>query len=184
MNSNGWQHQAQIFWITGLSASGKSTLAQALAATLRVHSTPVAVLDGDELRQGLCADLGLSEADRHENVRRAGEAARLMLNAGLTVICALISPYRAGREQLRSRFPDGSFTEIYLSPPLQTCIDRDPKGLYKKALTGQIQGMTGLDAPYEAPQNPEFNFDTSQLSVQQIITTVLADQGKQERTQP
>jgi len=177
MDSNRWQptSQARLFWITGLSASGKTTLAYALADKLSTHNIPVAVLDGDELRQGLCADLGLSETDRHENIRRAGEAARLLLNADVTVICALISPYQAARQQVRARFPEGKFTEIYLAPPLQTCIDRDPKGLYQKALRGEIQGMTGIDAPYEVPDNPEYSFDTSKLSVQQIITAVLTE---------
>lgn len=182
MNSNGLTdtssetasgHTPTVYWITGLSAAGKTTLAYALADRLSVRNIPTAVLDGDELRKGLCADLGLSDNDRRENIRRTGEAARLMFNAGLTVICALISPFQQDREQVRARFPDGKFVEVYLAPPLRTCIERDPKGLYKKALDGQIQGMTGLDAPYEAPGSPEFEFDTSQSDVQQIVTAIL-----------
>ena len=165
---------ACCFWITGLSGACKSTLAQALAVALRERAMPVVVLDGDELRRGLCADLGLSDADRHENIRRAGAVAELMFAAGLTVICAFISPFAADRAIARSRFPVGRFVEIYLSTALATCAARDPKGLYAKARAGTISGLTGWDAPYEAPAAPEFNFDTRDLAVGAIVAELLA----------
>lgn len=162
-----------LFWITGLSASGKTTLANALHRALVSQNKTSVVLDGDNLRQGLCSDLGLSENDRKENIRRAGEVARLLLSNGITVICALISPYEKDRSRVRQSIPDQQFSEIYLSPPLETCINRDPKGLYAKSLLGEISGMTGIDSPYEPPLKPEFQFDTSKISVLDMVAQIL-----------
>ncbi|OPX56351.1 adenylylsulfate kinase [Oceanospirillum multiglobuliferum] len=162
-----------LFWITGLPASGKTTLAQALYLSLLEREETVIVLDGDNLRQGLCSDLGLNEADRKENIRRAGEVARLLINNNITVICALISPYQKERDNIRNSIPKDQFAEIYLAPSLETCISRDPKGLYAKALEGKISGMTGIDAPYEAPIKPEFQFDTATISVPRMVNTIL-----------
>jgi adenylylsulfate kinase len=159
-SEDGCGRRPSCFWITGLPGAGKSTLAQTLSGALRQHGTPAAVLDGDELRRGLCADLGLSDADRHENIRRAGEVARLMADAGLIVICAFVSPFAADRKRVRHLFPAGRFAEVYLSTSLATCAARDPKGLYAKARAGTLSGLTGWDAPYEAPLTPEFVFDT------------------------
>lgn len=162
-----------LYWITGLSASGKTTLAEALQAALQQQGRQVIVLDGDNLRQGLCSDLGLSEGDRKENIRRAGEVARLLLENNISVICALISPYRQQRQAIRESVPAEQFSEIYLAPALETCIDRDPKGLYAKALAGEIKGMTGLDAPYQVPEQPEFQFDTAVISVERMVSQIL-----------
>ncbi|MBB1485525.1 adenylyl-sulfate kinase [Oceanospirillum sp. D5] len=161
------QH-ARVYWLTGLSASGKSALATALKTQLTQSGVPAVVLDGDHLRDSLCSDLSLSEQDRKENIRRTGEVARLLQQNGIHAICALISPYRADRNAVRQRIPDGQFIEVYLSTPLKTCIRRDPKGLYQKALNGQIKGMTGIDAPYEAPEAPEFCFDTRFIQPEHI----------------
>lgn len=161
-------------WITGLSGAGKSTLAQALFAEMQQRGTRAFVLDGDDLRQGLCADLGFSDADRHENIRRAGEVARLMYDAGLVVICAFVSPFAADRDRVRRLFPDGRFIEIYLSTPVATCAARDPKGLYARAETDAALGLTGVQAPYERPAEPELTLDTSQLSVQESLSRLLA----------
>lgn len=161
-------------WITGLPGAGKSTLAQALFTELQQRGAPAFVLDGDDLRQGLCADLGFSEADRHENIRRAGAVARLMFDAGLVVICAFISPYAADRDRVRHLFPAGRFIEVYLSTPLETCAARDPKGLYARAEKNPALGLTGVHAPYETPVEPELRLDTSQLSVHEALTRLLA----------
>lgn len=162
------------FWFTGLPGAGKSTLAQALFVALQGKAISAVVLDGDELRRGLCADLGLSDADRCENIRRAGEVAQLMFGAGLVVICAFVSPFAADRARVRNSFPAGRFVEIYLSTSLATCAARDPKGLYSKARAGIISGLTGWDARYEAPASPEFNFDTQDLAVGDIVAELLA----------
>lgn len=161
------------FWITGLSGAGKSTLAQALHAALLQAGLRAVVLDGDELRRGLCADLGLSDADRHENVRRAGEVARLMASAGLIVICAFVSPFAADRDRVRGLFGAGAFVEIYLSTTLATCAARDPKGLYAMARAGTLIGLTGWNAPYEAPVAPEFVFDTADLQPAAMVARLL-----------
>lgn len=166
--------ERSCFWITGLSGAGKSTLAQALLASLRQRGTPAVVLDGDELRRGLCADLGLSDADRDENIRRAGEVARLMADAGLVVICAFVSPFAAGRARVRGLFADGRFAEVYLSTSLATCAARDPKGLYARARAGTLLGLTGWDAPYQAPVSPEFVFDTVSIEPAAMVELLLA----------
>ncbi|MBS0356190.1 MAG: adenylyl-sulfate kinase [Proteobacteria bacterium] len=164
----------RIYWITGLPAAGKTTLAHALATALKDRGRQAFVLDGDELRKGLCADLGLSPEDRSENIRRAGEVARLMWSAGLDVICAFVSPFRADREQARNRVPNGQFIEIHLSTPLEECMRRDPKGLYAKARAGEICGLTGWDAPYEPPEAPEFRLDTLSLATPEIVRQVVS----------
>ncbi|MCC6070133.1 adenylyl-sulfate kinase [Massilia sp. GCM10020059] len=161
-------------WMTGLSGAGKSTLAQALFAELQQRGTRAFVLDGDHLRQGLCADLGFSAADRHENIRRAGAVARLMFDAGLVVICAFVSPFAADRDRVRRLFPAGRFVEVYLSTPLATCAARDPKGLYARAARDATLGLTGVQAPYEPPAEPELTLDTSMLSVPASLSALLA----------
>jgi adenylyl-sulfate kinase len=161
-------------WITGLSGAGKNTLAQALFAELQHRGTRAFVLDGDQLRQGLCADHGFSGADRDENIRRAGAVARLMFEAGLVPICAFVSPFAAGRARVRQLFPAGRFIEVYLSTPVASCAARDPKGLYASAASGTAFGLTGVQSPYEAPEQAELTLDTSQLSVQEALGAVLA----------
>lgn len=165
--------RTNIYWITGLPAAGKTTLAKALADALKDAGRPVFVLDGDELRTGLCADLGLSDADRSENIRRAGEVARLMVKAGLDVVCAFVSPFEADRQRARALFRAGQFIEIHLNTPLAECARRDPKGLYAKARAGALTGLTGWDAPYEAPRHPEFVFNTQETSIPEIVRRLL-----------
>lgn len=171
--ADGLDRLPSCFWITGLSGAGKSTLAQALFSALRQRGTPAMVLDGDELRRGLCADLGLSDADRHENIRRAGEVARLMSDAGLVVICAFVSPFAPDRERVRRLFPAGRFAEVYLSTSLATCAARDAKGLYARARAGILSGLTGWDAPYDVPFMPEFVFDTLSVEPAAMVNALL-----------
>jgi bifunctional enzyme CysN/CysC len=144
-------------WLTGLSGSGKSTVAVALERLLVAAGRPAYRLDGDNLRHGLNADLGFSAADRDENVRRAGEVARLLADAGVVAIVPLISPYRAGRDRARAVHAEAGlpFLEVFVDTPIELCEQRDPKGLYAKARAGEITGFTGIDDPYEAPERPE-----------------------------
>ena len=150
-------HRGATVWLTGLSGSGKSTVAVALERLLVAAGRPAYRLDGDNLRHGLNADLGFSAADRDENVRRAGEVARLLADAGVVAIVPLISPYRAGRDRARAlHAADGiPFVEVFVDTPIEECERRDPKGLYAKARAGEITGFTGVDDPYEAPTAPE-----------------------------
>lgn len=152
------QQRACVVWLTGLPASGKSSVARALEHQLvEQRGRATALLDGDNVRHGLCADLGFSPADRAENVRRVGEAARLLScgGGGLVAIAALVSPYRAHRDAVRASLPAGRFVEVFVDAPLSLCERRDPKGLYRAARAGELRGLTGLDAPYEAPEKPE-----------------------------
>lgn len=149
------KQKGQVFWLTGLSGAGKSHIANSFEWALNQQGLSTYLLDGDNVRHGLCRDLGMSDADRHENIRRVGEVAKLMADAGLIVICALISPFRSDRDAVRSLLGDGCFHEVYVATPLDVCERRDPKGLYKKARLGQISNFTGLDSPYEPPLNPE-----------------------------
>jgi len=165
--------QARTYWITGLPAAGKTSLAQALSQALSLSGRASYVLDGDDLRRGLCSDLGLSAADRSENIRRAGEVARLMADAGVNVVCAFVSPFAADRQRVRALFEPAQFIEIFLSTSVDECARRDPKGLYAKAKAGQITGLTGWDATYERPSSPEFTFDTEVLSIDQMVQTIL-----------
>jgi bifunctional enzyme CysN/CysC len=144
-------------WLTGLSGAGKSTVAMALERRLLQQGRPIYVLDGDNLRHGLNGDLGFSAADRAENVRRLAHVAALLADAGLVAVVAAISPERAQRDAARAvhRATDVAFLEVHLATPLAACIERDPKGLYRRAIAGELRGMTGIDAPYEAPEQPE-----------------------------
>lgn len=163
-----------LVWLTGLSGAGKSTLAQGLAVALRERGEAVAVLDGDALRQGLCSDLGFSPADRAENIRRTAEVGRLMQQAGLRVIVALISPYAAEREAAKARFAPGAFLEVHVDAPLAVTEARDPKGLYARARRGELKDFTGIDAPYEAPVTPTLRIDTSACTPQDAVQRLLA----------
>jgi bifunctional enzyme CysN/CysC len=161
-------------WLTGLSGSGKSTLADAVAARLLDEGRPAYVLDGDNLRHGLNADLGFSAADRAENVRRVGEVARLLADAGLVVLAPVISPYRADRDRARAIHEDTGlrFVEVFVDTPLELCEERDPKGLYAKARAGELTGMTGIDDPYEPPLTPDVTIVPAPLADQ--VALVLA----------
>jgi bifunctional enzyme CysN/CysC len=161
-------------WLTGLPGSGKSTIAQALDAELLRLGRHVAVLDGDLLRTGLNRDLGYTPEARAENIRRAAEVARLMVDAGLIVICAFISPYRAERRFARSLFDAGEFLEVYLDVSSAVCETRDPKGHYARARRGEIQGFTGIDGSYEAPQAPELRLDTDRIRLDGCVERILA----------
>ena len=168
------KHQtARCIWLTGLSGAGKSTIASRLEQRLMAAGRHTYVIDGDNVRHGLNRDLGFTEADRAENVRRVAEVARLMVDAGLIVIVSLISPYRAERRLARSLFEPGAFIEVFVDTPLDECERRDPKGLYAKARSGALPNFTGIDSPYEPPQSPEIHLRTSGQTVDQCIATIL-----------
>jgi len=168
------KHQTPMcLWMTGLSGAGKSTLANALEQELNKQGKHTYILDGDNLRHGLNSDLGFSEADRNENVRRAAEAAQLMVDAGLIVIVGLISPFKQERDWARSLFKDNQFKEIYISTSLQECEQRDTKGLYKKARKGELKDFTGIDSPYEPPETPDVIIDTQDKSVRDCVQLIL-----------
>lgn len=150
-----------LLWFTGLSGAGKSTLADAVERALFDAGCHTYLLDGDNVRHGLCRDLGFSLADRAENLRRVGEVAKLMVDAGLMVLSAFISPTCGERDSIRARFPAGQFIEVYVSTPLSVCEARDPKGLYAKARRGDINDFTGISSPYEVPLSAELTIDTS-----------------------
>jgi adenylylsulfate kinase len=167
-------HGAAVLWLTGLSGSGKSTLCRALEEALIKEGALATVLDGDNLRHGLNADLGFAPADRRENIRRVGEVARLLYEAGAIVLVAFISPYREDRDRARTLLPEGRFLEVHLATPLEVCEARDPKGLYQKAREGTIRGFTGIDAPYEAPEDPELSIDTSSGPLSESVAELLS----------
>ena len=158
-----------VLWFTGLSASGKTTLASLLSVELAKEQLACFVLDGDRLRSGLCSDLGFSQPDRAENIRRAGEVARLLVDAVLIVIAALISPYRADRARVRKLFDHYQFYEIFLDCPVEACRKRDPKGLYRKAESGIIPAFTGITDPYERPSAPELVLRTGELTIEESL---------------
>ncbi len=169
------KHQrAFCIWFTGLSGAGKTTLGNLLDQTLVAHGLHSYLLDGDRLRRGLCQDLGMSEDNRRENVRRIGEVARLMVDAGLIVIVSAISPYRDDRDACRRHFAEGQFIEVHVSTPLRECIRRDAKGLYRAVRDGRIRNFTGIDSPYEPPIDPEFVVDTSVDCGNMFIDQLLA----------
>lgn len=163
-----------ILWLTGYSGSGKSTLANALEQKLFELNHHTYLLDGDNVRHGLNKDLGFSDADRQENIRRIGELAALFVDAGLLVLVAFISPFRAERRMVRNLVKSGEFIEIHVATPLSICEQRDPKGLYKKARAGEIRNFTGIDSDYESPENPELIVDTSAQPLEQSVDQVVA----------
>ncbi len=162
-----------VIWFTGLSGAGKSTLAGALEQALAASGKHTYLLDGDNVRHGLCGDLGFDDAARQENIRRVGEVAKLMVDAGLVVLAAFVSPYRADRDAIRALFPQGEFVEVFVDTPLAECEQRDPKGLYKKARAGEIKHFTGIDDPYEAPAQPEVHIHNHGRSVDEAVAELL-----------
>jgi adenylylsulfate kinase len=166
-------HKSVVLWFTGLSGSGKSTLAHAVEDRLHALECRTFVLDGDNIRHGLCGDLGFSDADRVENIRRIGEVAKLFVEAGVISLTAFISPFRADRERVRGLMMHGDFIEIYCKASLETCESRDPKGLYKKARAGEIKAFTGISSPYEEPVNPELVIETDKLSLEESVERVM-----------
>lgn len=166
-------HKSVVLWFTGLSGAGKSTLAHAVEEELYQRKCRTFVLDGDNVRHGLCGDLGFSKEDRVENIRRVGELAKLFLEAGVITLTAFISPFRSDRELVRNLMPHGEFLEIYCECPLEVCEERDVKGLYKKARAGQIANFTGISSPYEEPDKPELVIHTSQHELQECVQQVV-----------
>ncbi|PHM35706.1 adenylyl-sulfate kinase [Xenorhabdus innexi] len=170
-------HPALVIWFTGLSGSGKSTLAGLLEQVMFSQGIRTYLLDGDNLRHGLCNDLGFSETDRQENIRRVGEVANLMVDAGLVVLTAFISPSRTERQKIRQSMEPGQFIEVFVDTPLAVCESRDPKGLYKKARAGEILNFTGIDSDYEAPELPDIHLDGSQ-SIEFLLEKLLVSLNK------
>jgi bifunctional enzyme CysN/CysC len=166
-------HRPAVLWFTGLSGSGKSTVANLVEADLNARGAHTVLLDGDNIRHGLNKDLGFTEADRVENIRRIGEVAKLMTEAGLIVLCSFISPFHAERYMVRELLDGGEFIEIFVDTPLAECIARDPKGLYRRALAGEINNFTGINAPYEAPKNPELHLETAKAGADLLARNVI-----------
>jgi bifunctional enzyme CysN/CysC len=169
-----------IVWFTGFSGSGKSTIANLVDQRLNAAGHHTMMLDGDNVRHGLNRDLGFTEADRVENIRRVGEVAKLMTEAGVIVLCSFISPYRAERDMVRKLVPEGDFIEVFVDTPIDECIRRDPKGLYAKAKAGELKNFTGIDAPYEAPEAAEVHLLTAAQKPEQLaerVITSLAECG-------
>jgi len=166
-------HRSAILWFTGLSGSGKSTLANAVNQALFERGLACYVLDGDNIRHGLCKDLGFSDADREENIRRIGEVSKLFLDAGMVVLTAFVSPFKADRDRARSLVENGDFVEIHCAADLSVCEERDTKGLYAKARAGEIKEFTGISSPYEAPEKPELRVDTGSQSLEACVELVI-----------
>jgi adenylylsulfate kinase len=180
-------HLPLVIWLTGYPGSGKSTIANALELRLvNDYQAHTYLLDGDNIRTGLNADLGFSEMDRMENIRRVGEVAKLMVDAGLVVITAFISPFQADRDECRGLFEQDAFWEVFVSCPLEVCMKRDPKGLYSKAIRGELKEFTGVDSPYEIPVSPELVIKSDEFGVEdcvsQIISLMLEKQIIKQRT--
>ena len=166
-------HRSAILWFTGLSGSGKSTLANAVNAALFERGLGCYVLDGDNIRHGLCKDLGFSDAAREENIRRIGEVSKLFLDAGVVVLTAFVSPFKADRDRARALVGAGDFIEIHCAADLSVCEQRDTKGLYAKARAGEIKEFTGISSPYEAPEQPELRVETGSQSLEQSVQQVI-----------
>jgi len=166
-------HKSVILWFTGLSGAGKSTLAHAVEDRLYQMACRTFVLDGDNVRHGLCGDLGFTEEDRKENIRRIGNVAKLFLEGGVIVLTAFISPFRSDRRLVRNMVHHGEFLEIFCNAPIEVCEQRDVKGLYQKARKGEIQNFTGISSPYEAPSNPELSLDTGSLLLDECVDQVI-----------
>jgi len=170
-NLNG--HQSFLIWFTGLSGSGKSTIANALEKALFDNGIRTYTLDGDNIRHGLNKDLGFSPSDRAENIRRIAETAKLMIDAGIVVLAAFVSPYIKDRENIKHIVKDVNFVEVYVNTSIDECERRDVKGLYKKARSGEIKNMTGISAPYQAPINPDIEIKTEKMNVETAVSEIL-----------
>jgi len=168
-------HRGAIVWFTGLSGSGKSTLAHAVEESLHQRGCRTFVLDGDNVRHGLCGDLGFSARDRQENIRRIGEVAKLFMEAGVIVLTAFISPYRADREHVRGMVERGDFIEIYCDASIDVCEARDVKGMYKKARAGEVAEFTGISSPYQVPENHELTVNTGTASLDVCVQQVIGE---------
>ncbi|MCP9926749.1 adenylyl-sulfate kinase [Cyanobium sp. CH-040] len=166
-------HRSAILWFTGLSGAGKSTLANAVNSALFEQGMACYVLDGDNIRHGLCNDLGFSDADREENIRRIGEVAKLFVDAGVVVLTAFVSPFRSDRDKVRALVPEGDFIEIFCDAGLEVCEQRDTKGLYARARAGEIKDFTGISSPYEVPESPELRVETGTGSLEDCVSAVL-----------
>ncbi len=166
-------HKSVILWFTGLSGAGKSTLAHAVEEKLHQLGCRTFVFDGDNVRHGLCADLGFSDEDRKENIRRIGEMVKLFTDAGIISLTAFISPFRADRQRVRALVPAGDFLEIYCKCPLEVCEQRDVKGHYRKARAGLIKDFTGISSPYEEPEAPELVIDTSSADIEECVGKII-----------
>jgi len=167
-------HRSVVLWFTGLSGSGKSTLAHAVEEELYQQDCRTFVLDGDNVRHGLCGDLGFKESDRKENIRRVGESAKLFVEAGIITLTAFISPFQEDRNRVRSMFPHGEFLEVFCACPLDVCEQRDVKGLYQRARAGEVKQFTGIDSPYEEPNKPELIVETGSLPLDESVQRVMA----------
>ena len=165
--------RARLLWFTGLSGSGKSTIANLVEKKLHVLGRHSFLLDGDNVRHGLNKDLGFTDADRVENIRRVGEVAKLMTDAGLIVLTAFISPFRAERQMVRGMMPEGEFIEVFVDTPLEVAEQRDVKGLYKKARAGKLKNFTGIDSPYEEPENAEIRVNTVEMTAEEAADYVV-----------
>ena len=165
-------HGSCVLWFTGLSGSGKSTIANALSSFLYEQRIAEYVLDGDNIRHGLNKDLGFSDSDRKENIRRIGEVAKLFVDSGTIVTTAFISPFRSDRDQVRSLFEDGEFIEVFVDCPIEECERRDPKQLYKKARRGEIRDFTGIDSPYEPPLSPEIIIESNKVEIEEAVKQI------------
>ncbi|OAQ19860.1 adenylyl-sulfate kinase [Thermosulfurimonas dismutans] len=167
------KHRSGVIWFTGLPASGKSTIAHFVERNLFERGIRAYVLDGDNVRHGLCADLGFSREDRRENLRRIAEVCKLMVDAGLIVLAAFVSPFREDRQYVREIIGNDCFFEVYVKCSPETCEKRDPKGLYRKARAGKIEGFTGINAPYEEPEAPDLVLDTEKHDLEECVSLVL-----------
>lgn len=167
------KHKSIVLWFTGLSGSGKSTLAHAVEEKLHQCGCRTFVLDGDNVRHGLCRDLGFEESDRRENIRRVGEIAKLFIEAGIITLTAFISPFLEDRNRVRSIFQNGNFLEVYCKCPLEVCEQRDVKGLYQRARDGKVKQFTGISSPYEPPKNPELIVETDKLTLEESVIQVM-----------
>jgi bifunctional enzyme CysN/CysC len=168
-----YKHKTAVIWFTGLSGAGKSTIAKSLERLLFSTGIHTALLDWDKLRHGLCNDLSFSDQDRIENTRRAGEVARVFYEHGSVVLCTFVSPLRCQRDQVKALIPEGRFIEVFVRCSLQTCVQRDPRGLYKKAMNGEIPQFTGINSPYEEPLNPDIILDAEHKSIEDNLKALL-----------
>ncbi|MFG6117555.1 adenylyl-sulfate kinase [Halobacillus sp. MO56] len=173
-------HHSGVIWLTGLSGSGKSSIANRVNQKLFERGIQSYILDGDNIRHGLNTDLGFKPEDRKENIRRIGEVAKLFADSGTIVLTAFISPYQEDRERVRDMFVKGDFLEVHVECPLSECESRDPKGLYQKARTGEIKGFTGIDSPYEAPDSPELVLESNAYSVDECAEQLISFLEKNE----